>query len=374
MSFIIPATRAVPRHLGGGAAGRGGIGAGRARGDAGGGARRVWLQAVVPAATSRARWSWSAPCPPFPAATGGCTGGDPPWAVERGRIKNVYVRISSPVALRRGGGFVLVSRQGCAFSPRVVAATLGQSLELTGDGLSPVVQVFSGLELVFTGVTAVARWTPPGEGLFRLQAGPRGGTTGYVSVSPHPFAAVSDSAGKFRLSNVPPGHHTITAWHELGGERTAEVMVVAGRTAEVRFSYEGERPFLTAAAPVVSEPRPAPTEPPPVAAPAAAPAVEPPVNDHRCHIATGASLIGQACKAGGLSQARATMKELVVVARRRGARVECASCHVDDTSFTLQPVARERLEQLLGFVTAVPVIPALSRRWRDGGTDPVRRC
>jgi hypothetical protein len=127
-------------------------------------------------------------------------------------------------------------------------------------------------------------------------------------------------------------------------------MVVPGRTAEVRFSYEGERPLLTAAAPVVAEPRPAPTPPAPVepAPPQPAPTVE----DGHCHVATGNSLIAQACQAGGQAQARAVMKQVVAVARRRGARVECESCHADDTTFALLPVGRERLAQLLGFVSA----------------------
>jgi hypothetical protein len=210
------------------------------------------------------------------------------------------------------------------------------------------VQVFSGPELVFAGSPSASRWTIQREGIFRLQSG-RG--NGYVAVSPHPFAAVTGSDGKFTLSNVPPGHHTLTAWHELGGERTADVMVVPGRIAEVRFSYEGERPLLTAAAPVAAEPRPAP-----VAAPAPpvepAPIAVPEERDGRCHVATANSLVAQACQAGGQAQARALMKQVVAVARRRGARVECESCHADDTTFALLPVGRERLAQLLAFVSA----------------------
>jgi len=282
---------------------------------------------------------------PVPAAAGGtaaCATGDPPWAAERGRLKNVHVRISSPLALRRGGGSVTVARQGCAFLPRVVAASVGQSVDLTGDG-APGVQVFSGAELVFSSAVAAPRWTVQREGIFLLQSG-RG--VGYVAVSPHPFAAVTGSDGKFQLTNVPPGHHTLTAWHELGGERTAEVVVVPGRTAEVRFSYEGERPLLTAAAPAAAVPVAAapPPEPPPV------PVAEAP--DGRCHVATGDSLVAQACQAGGVAQARALMKQVVAAARRRGARVECESCHADDTTFALLPVGRDRLAQLLYFVSA----------------------
>jgi hypothetical protein len=144
----------------------------------------------------------------------------------------------------------------------------------------------------------------------------------------------------------PPG----TSWAASG---PAEVLVIAGRTAEVRFSYEGERPLLTAAAPALSEPSPAPAAPAPAASPEPAPAPPP---DGRCHIASEGSVMARACR-GGIAAAKSAMKNVVLLGRQRGARVDCASCHADDTSFALLPVARERLGQLLTFLDAVPVDP-----------------
>lgn len=37
---------------------------------------------------------------------------------------------------------------------------------------------------------------------------------GELMVIPHPYYAVTDEDGHFRLTNVPPGEYTITAWHE----------------------------------------------------------------------------------------------------------------------------------------------------------------
>jgi hypothetical protein len=345
VSFIIPATRAVTRAVPDDPLPATALAVAPVVVPVAVAAPSPGLAEAVPGGEIRGEVDLLGPVPAAAGGTGACASGDRPWAAELGRLKNVHVRISSPLAFRRGGGSVTVARQGCAFLPRVVAASVGQSVDLTGDGL---IQVFSGAELVFSSSAPSPRWTIQREGIFLLQSG-RG--AGYVAVSPHPFAAVTGSDGKFQLSGVPPGHHTLTAWHELGGERTAEVVVVAGRTAEVRFSYEGERPLLTAAAPVAAPPVAAEPRPAPAAEPVApAPAPEPP--DGRCHVATGSSLVAQACQAGGVAQARAFMKQVVTVARRRGARVECESCHADDTTFALLPVGRERLVQLLGFVSA----------------------
>ena len=37
---------------------------------------------------------------------------------------------------------------------------------------------------------------------------------GYTMVVPHPYFAVTDDAGHYRLTNVPPGSYRIQAWHE----------------------------------------------------------------------------------------------------------------------------------------------------------------
>ena len=37
---------------------------------------------------------------------------------------------------------------------------------------------------------------------------------GELIVAPHPYYAVTDEDGHFRISNVPPGEYTIEAWHE----------------------------------------------------------------------------------------------------------------------------------------------------------------
>jgi|SRR5581483_923012 len=37
---------------------------------------------------------------------------------------------------------------------------------------------------------------------------------GVVIVAPHPYYAVTDESGNFRLDGVPPGHYEVVAWHE----------------------------------------------------------------------------------------------------------------------------------------------------------------
>ena len=47
----------------------------------------------------------------------------------------------------------------------------------------------------------------------------------YIMVVDTPYYAVSDSQGRFRLPDVPPGSYTLHAWHESGAELTQTVTV-----------------------------------------------------------------------------------------------------------------------------------------------------
>jgi hypothetical protein len=59
----------------------------------------------------------------------------------------------------------------------------------------------------------------------------------YVGVVRNPYFAVSDTSGTFTVDSVPPGTHTIYAWHERFGELKKSVKVTAGATVTVDFTY-----------------------------------------------------------------------------------------------------------------------------------------
>ena len=58
----------------------------------------------------------------------------------------------------------------------------------------------------------------------------------YVLVLDHPFFALPDAGGRFRISEVPAGTYTLKAWHPTQGEQTVQVVVPATGTVEVDLS------------------------------------------------------------------------------------------------------------------------------------------
>jgi hypothetical protein len=48
-----------------------------------------------------------------------------------------------------------------------------------------------------------------------------------VVVASHPFYALTDAQGRFKLDNVPAGQYTVRVWHERLGESSRPVTVPA---------------------------------------------------------------------------------------------------------------------------------------------------
>jgi hypothetical protein len=59
----------------------------------------------------------------------------------------------------------------------------------------------------------------------------------WVGALDHPFFAVTDERGAFRLSDLPPGSYTIEAWHERLGTTSEQVVVSAGEMKDVVFTF-----------------------------------------------------------------------------------------------------------------------------------------
>ena len=57
-----------------------------------------------------------------------------------------------------------------------------------------------------------------------------------IMVLDHPWFTIPETDGTFSIRGIPPGRHTIVAWHERIGERRDPVTITAGGTAQVSFT------------------------------------------------------------------------------------------------------------------------------------------
>jgi len=59
----------------------------------------------------------------------------------------------------------------------------------------------------------------------------------FILVFSHRYFAVTDTEGRYRLDNVPPGTYNVVAWNEGTGEETRKVVVPeSGGDVELNFA------------------------------------------------------------------------------------------------------------------------------------------
>ena len=134
---------------------------------------------------------------------------------------------------------VAIHQRNEAFTPRVVAVTIGSEVEFPND------------DAIYHNVFSLSRAKN-----FNLGRYPRGDTrrvhfdkpgvvkvfceihshmSATVMVFDHPWFTMPDDAGRFELPAVPTGDRQVTAWHERLGDTTVNVRVDAGRTTNADF-------------------------------------------------------------------------------------------------------------------------------------------
>jgi hypothetical protein len=57
-----------------------------------------------------------------------------------------------------------------------------------------------------------------------------------VRVFDHSWFTVPSEEGTFAIGNVPPGEHTLVAWHERIGERRERVTIRPGIETQINFT------------------------------------------------------------------------------------------------------------------------------------------
>jgi plastocyanin len=58
----------------------------------------------------------------------------------------------------------------------------------------------------------------------------------FILVFSHPFFALTDADGRYRIDNVPPGTYSVVAWNEGVTSEPRSVTVTDGATAELPFA------------------------------------------------------------------------------------------------------------------------------------------
>ena len=164
-----------------------------------------------------------------------------------GSLANVFVQLEGTFpAVPVPDEPVVIDQVDCVFVPRVVGVQVGQTVQIkNSDPLLHNLHSYSTTTNSFNvgqpmeGMVYEVQLEAE-DGMLRIGCDLHRWMTEYIGVVEHPYFSVSDLGGTFTIDGVPPGTHTIQAWHEEYGIVTQTLTVEAGETTGVDFTYGGD--------------------------------------------------------------------------------------------------------------------------------------
>ncbi|MBI2173959.1 MAG: hypothetical protein HYU33_02020 [Candidatus Omnitrophica bacterium] len=159
---------------------------------------------------------------------------------DRG-IKNAVVSLlgvkGNPA---KSDGNIALDQKGCAFVPHVLIVPAGTPVDiLNNEGLIHNFHAYS------TKNPPINKAQPPFKKkmtetfaqpeTFKITCDFHPWMQGWVVVTDNPYVVATDGGGTFKLTDIPPGTHTVEIWHETLGKITKQVTVKAGEEAKVTF-------------------------------------------------------------------------------------------------------------------------------------------
>jgi plastocyanin len=155
-------------------------------------------------------------------------------------LENVVVYVRRRRSEATGPGRVQIRQLNEEFVPHVVAVTTGSFVDFPNDDL-----VFHNVFSLSSAAafdlgrypqrTSKAR-TFSKPGIVKVFCHLHSHMSAIVRVFDHPFFAIADADGQFRIDGLEPGPHEVVAWHERVGESKATLTVVAGSNTDAAFS------------------------------------------------------------------------------------------------------------------------------------------
>ena len=132
------------------------------------------------------------------------------------------------------------------YVPRVIGVVAGQDIEvINGDKTMHNVHTYKGQETLLNagqpaGAAPIKKPASDEAAVIKVKCDVHPWMTAYIIATDHPYFAVTDENGKFKIDKVPSGDYTVEAWHSEFGTKTAQIKVEAGKGVDPKFEYKGD--------------------------------------------------------------------------------------------------------------------------------------
>ena len=163
-------------------------------------------------------------------------------------LRNVVVYVSSgaPPSGPVPATPVTFDQYDCRYASHVVAFRAGQEVRISNsDPLSHNVHPLAKINREWNKIqppgTPPFSYTYEKEEFIPVKCNLHSWMQGYFVVLKTSFFAVTGDDGRFEIPDLPPGHYTLTAWHESLGTQTAEIDIPKDAAAQtVNFTFSAK--------------------------------------------------------------------------------------------------------------------------------------
>lgn len=163
---------------------------------------------------------------------------------EKG-LQNVFVYVKEGLGDKKfdpPATPVELDQNGCVFVPHVVGIQPGQELKMKSS--DPVEHNLHSLpteqaafnETVKPEGELVKKFEKPEN--VKIKCDIHSWMGAWVCVVSHPYFAVSNANGEFKIAKLPAGTYKVAAWHEALGEQVQDVTVEEGKAATANFTFK----------------------------------------------------------------------------------------------------------------------------------------
>lgn len=142
-----------------------------------------------------------------------------------GYLENAVVSLEGDLSGSTGPGAErpVLNQKDCHFEPHILLVPQDQTF-LVGnqDPMAHDVRAFDGAKMMFRfemdALDEPVEKTVGGPGRFVIRCGLHPWMHAYVISTKHPYYAITDEQGRFKLGHVPEGQYSLRIWHEQLGE------------------------------------------------------------------------------------------------------------------------------------------------------------
>lgn len=155
-------------------------------------------------------------------------------------IKNVVIYFADLPARKAAAKQASIAQKDEQFVPHVVAITTGSTVAFPNDDpfFHNVFSLSRGASFNLgrypSGASRSRPFTRPG--IVKVFCEIHSHMSAVVRVFDHDWFTIPSEDGTFAIDDVPPGEHTLVAWHERIGERRDRVTIRSGAATSITFT------------------------------------------------------------------------------------------------------------------------------------------